>query len=184
VNDALLIQQTAIDLVTPVLGAYFKKIIRTPTLIMNAGDLPLLGVYIVREERTADGDANTGPPHFVHRLTMHLNGAVNVETEAREEVLVDLEAWMSQIDDILLRNPKFVNLSEGILSMSRVSQFAKVNDTVLGEIRVEMVMQYRTRFEPVINDDFKTMHIKSVYPSPERAGVTQQVESEFDIPQN
>lgn len=188
-GEALAIQAKALELVEAAMSPQFKRFMKTPLLTVNSKDLPLFGCYIAREERTADGDANHGPPHFVHRLTLQFNGAVSIPTEDNGDNMVNLEAWMTQIDDLLLRNPAFVNLSEGVLSMRREAQYSRMGETTLGEIRVEMVLSFRTIFEPVITDTLDTIHVKTQYPTPERAGPddnpqTQQVTVEYDLAQS
>jgi hypothetical protein len=75
-------------------------------------------------------------------------------------------------------------MTEGIVSTDRISQFAKDGEISMAEIRVEMVLQFRSRFEPVIPDVLETVHVTTVFPfggtQEERDGV-QQVVAEYDI---
>ena len=76
-------------------------------------------------------------------------------------------------------------LTEGITAMDRVSQYAKIGETTLFEIRVEMVLQFSSRFEPTIVDDFNTMHVTTEFPDKAHADAgTPQIIREYDIPQN
>jgi hypothetical protein len=181
---ASIVHGMAYDLLVGGFGATFKTYRKTPMLQIQPGDLPVLGIHILRERREQDGFANEGEPHFKHMLTMGFSGAVHVQTDRQDE-LNALEETMSMLDDLLLSDPRFVNLTEGITSMDRVSQYAKVGETTLFEIRVEMTLEFSSRFEPVITDDFKTIHVESRYPSPTvDPAEIQQVIVQYDIPQN
>ena len=181
---ASIVHGMAYDLLVAGFGATFTTYRKTPMLQVQPEHLPVLGIYILRERRDQDGYANEGEPHFKHTLTMGFSGAVHVATDNQNE-LNALEETMSMLDDLLLSDPRFVNLTEGITGMDRVSQYAKVGETTLFEIRVEMSMEFSSRFEPVITDDFKTIHVESRYPSPTTdPAEVQQVVVQYDLPQN
>jgi hypothetical protein len=181
---ATLVATHTFDLISTQFQAEFTTFRKTPMLQINKADLPIMGVYILREQRSADGDANVGVPKFLHHLTLGIAGAVSVESDAEGEFL-GLEDTMTAIDEFLLRKKSWLDLIEGVVSMDRKSQYSKVGEVSLAEIRVEMVVQFRSQYEPVIEDDFLTMHVKTAYPT---AATTDsevlQVEAEFDIPQN
>lgn len=180
----LLLQKSILDIVEPALVKEFKTFLQSPLLIINPDDLPIFGCYIGPEERSAEGDGRSGPPAFLHRLTLYLNGAVNIETGEKEQEMLGLHATFDRIDELLLTNPRWVNLTESIASMRRETQYTKQGDTTLGEIRVSMVLVYRSVFEPVIPDVLETIHVKTVYPSVDRAAQTQQVEAEIVLEQH
>lgn len=56
---------------------FFKSYWRTPMRQVAASDLPLLGVYILRETRGPDGDENAGEIRFIHRLHLGIAGAIS-----------------------------------------------------------------------------------------------------------
>jgi hypothetical protein len=181
---ASMIHGKAYDLLVAGFGATFTSYRKTPMLQVQPTDLPVLGIYILRERREQDGQANQGEPHFKHTLTMGFSGGVHVRTDNQNE-LNALEETMSALDELLLTDPRFVNLTEGITSMDRISQYAKIGETTLFEIRVEMTMEWSSRWEPVITDDFNTLHVESRYPSPTTdPAEVQQVVAQYDIPQN
>ena len=181
---ASIVHGMAYDLLVAGFGATFKTYRKTPMLQIQPGDLPVLGIHILRERREQDGFANEGEPHFKHMLTMGFSGAVHVQTDQQDE-LNALEETMSMLDDLLLSDPRFVNLTEGVTSMDRISQYAKVGETTLFEVRVEMTTEFSGRWEPNITDDFNTIHVESRYPSwnTDPAAV-QQVIVQYDINQN
>ena len=157
---------------------------RTPMVQVNPEDLPALGVYILREQWSADGDANAGEPSFVHDLSLGFSGAIAL-TDAVTQLTV-LDGLMAAICSALLTNPNFIALSEGIASIDRRLVFSKEAETSLAEIQIEMRVQYRSNWPPLTPDDFNTLHVKTGFPAggtqAERDAV-QQAEAEYDIPQ-
>lgn len=175
------VQTKAMELLQAGFGARFKTYRNTPMLQVQPGDLPVLGVYILREQRVQDGQANQTVPHFKHTLTLGFSGALHVETDKQNE-LSDLEETMSDLDDMLLCEPRFVTLVEGVTAMDRTSQYAKVGETTLYEIRVEMQMEFSSRFEPTIVDDLKVIHITTQFPDQAHVDSgTPQIEREYEI---
>ena len=66
--------------------------------------------------------------------------------------------------------------------MDRVGQYAKVGETTLFEIRVEMNMQFRSYFQPRVPDDLKVIHVTTQFPDKAHADSgTPQLEREYDI---
>ena len=160
---ATMIATQAHDYLVAGFGDRFKTYRKTPMLQVQPTDLPLLGVYILREQRTPMGNANHAEPKFKHALTLGFSGAIWADTDDQNK-LYQLEETMSELDDILLTNPKFVTLVEGFTGMDRQSQYAKVGETTLFEIRVEMQMEFSGWFDPVVTDDFNTLHVTLEYP--------------------
>ena len=68
--QAIKIATAAHDLLVAHFGPRFKTYRKTPMLQVSSGDLPLLGVYIMREQGTAAGDANHAEPDFQTTLTL------------------------------------------------------------------------------------------------------------------
>jgi hypothetical protein len=162
-------------------GATFKTYRQTPMLQVQPYDLPVLAVHILREKRIPDGQSNQTEPKFIHDLTLGFSGAVNMES-AKQNDIVDLEEWMSTVDDVLLSDPSFMMLTEGITAMDRVGQYAKVGETTLFEIRVEMNIQFRSNFPPRIPDILETIHITTQFPDAAHvAAGTPQLDREYDI---
>ena len=160
---AITLQQAALTRLKFAFGDTFKTYRQTPMLQVHAPDLPILAVHILRERRIPDGQANQAEPKFVHDLTLGFSGAVHMETD-QQDAIHDLETWMATIDDILLSDPTFTRMCGGVTSMDRVGQYAKIGEVTLFEIRVEMVFQFGSNFEPRIYDQLATVDIKSVEP--------------------
>lgn len=161
----------------------FKTFKRTPMRQVAPGDLPLLGVYILRETRSPDGDENAGEPRFFHRLHLGIAGAVSAADDGSQ--FVALEAMMAGIDDCLLTDPTFIRMIEGIEQMDRRSQYAIMGETPLAEIQIEMVVTFRSYWPPVVPDDYRTLHVETRYPKKDTdPGAVQQVVEQYDIEQN
>ena len=180
---ATMVATAAHDLLQRGFGAQFKTYRKTPMLQVSPSDLPLLGVYILREQRTPMGNANHAEPKFKHSLTLGFSGAVHADTDDQNR-LYKLEQVMSEVDDVLLTNPKFVRLVEGFTGMDRTSQYAKVGETTLFEIRVEMVMEFSGWFDPVVVDDFNTLHVTTAYPPGVDPDTVMQIIRIYEINQN
>ncbi len=162
----------------------FRSFRRLPMQQVGETDLPVLGVYILRERRRTTGDG--GPPSFINELTLGISGGVRLEDHDEEQPRLDLDEWMSDIDDLLFTNAAWVKLSENVLSTDRTSQYSKEGEISMAEVRVEMVLQFRTSYEPVVPDMLETVRIKTSYPhggaSEEERAKWLQVDAEIDVP--
>jgi hypothetical protein len=175
------IHARALELLKIGFGSTFRTYRQTPMLQVQPGDLPVLAVHILREKRVPDGQPEQTIPKFIHDLTLGFSGAVHVETDKQDDIHA-LEEWMSTIDDILLSDPSFVGLTEGVSAMDRVGQYAKVGETTLFEIRVEMNIGFRSYFNPRVPDDLNVIHVETQFP--DKAHVdsgTPQLDREYEI---
>ncbi|UPT91104.1 hypothetical protein HAP41_0000020560 [Bradyrhizobium barranii subsp. apii] len=178
---AIDIQAKAMELLQAGFGARFKTYRLTPMLQVQPGDLPILGVYILRERHLPHGSYNHAEPKFDTELTLGFSGGVHVETDKQDQ-LSQLENWMGELLEILLTNPKFVKLTEGMTGIDRVGQYATVGETTLYEIRLEMGTRYWTDYPPKVVDDLKTVHITTQFPDKEHVeSGTEQIERVYDI---
>ena len=180
---ATMVATQAHDYLATAFGPRFKTYRKTPMLQVTPGDLPILGVYILREQRTPMGNANHAEPKFKHSLTLGFSGAIHADTDDQNRYYL-LEQAMSEVDDVLLTNPKFVNLVEGFTAMDRTSQYAKVGETTLFEIRVEMQMEFSGWFPPVVVDDFDLLHVTLQYPPDVDPDTVLQIIRVYEINQN
>jgi hypothetical protein len=180
---ASMMQGQALALLQAGFGSRFKTYRSTPAMQVKPTDLPMLGVYIIREKRTPMGKANHAEPKFKHELTLGFSGAVHAETDNQNK-LDDLEETMSEVDDILFCNPLFVKLVEGFTGMDRQSQYAKVGETTLFEIRVELQCEFSGWFDPIVIDDFNTLHVELQYPPNVDPATVLQIIRVYEINQN
>jgi hypothetical protein len=181
---ASMMQTEAMSRLQAGFGVRFRTYRNTPALQVQPTDLPMLGVYILREQRTAMGSANHAEPKFKHSLTLGFSGAEHADTDDQNKLL-GLEAMMSEVDDILLEDPKFVRLVEGFTAMDRQSQYAKVGETTLFEIRVEMQMEFSGWFDPKVPDMLEIIHVETRYPSIDTdPAEVMQIIRQYDLTQN
>jgi hypothetical protein len=180
---ATMVATKAHDNLAAAFGPRFKTYRKTPMLQVNPTDLPVLGVYILREQRTPMGNANHAEPKFKHSLTLGFSGAIHADTDDQNKYYL-LEQAMSEVDDVLLTDSKFVNLVEGFTAMDRTSQYAKVGETTLFEIRVEMQMEFSGWFPPKVVDDFNLLHVTLQYPPDVDPAVVLQIIRIYEINQN
>jgi hypothetical protein len=180
---ATLVAEAAHDKLAAAFGVRFKTYRKTPMMQVTPADLPMLGVYILREQRTPMGNANHAEPKFKHSLTLGFSGAIHADTDDQNRYY-QLEEAMSEVDDVLLTDPKFVKLVEGFTAMDRQSQYAKVGETTLFEIRVEMQMEFSGWFPPKVEDDFNTLHVTLQYPPDVDPDTVLQIIRIYEVNQN
>jgi hypothetical protein len=162
-------------------GSRFKTYRNTPALQVQPGDLPMLGIYILRERRVQDSHANHAEPRFLHELTLGFSGAIWAETDDQNKLL-ELEELMSELDEILLTDSTFVRLTEGVTEMDRQGQYAKVGETTLFEIRVEMKIPFRSYFPPRVDDMLERVVVDTQYPDKEHADAgTPQIHRVYEL---
>ena len=159
---AVTVATAAMDMLMKHFGSRFKAYRRSPLLQGQPMDLPMLGVFVLRERRREDGDANHAGPHFKSEITIGFSGSIHAET-ADQNKIYELKTWIDNVDDILLGYPPFIAMTEGIVSMDRQSQHAKVGETTLFEIRVEMTFVTSVWFEPRVEYYLERVHVKSQY---------------------
>ena len=167
-SRALMIHDMAFNLLVSGFGTRFKTYRKTPLLQLDPSDLPALGVFILRERRTALGHANHAAPKFRCEMTMGVWGAIHAETQDQNKIY-DLERWMHEADEILFSNAKFVQETEGIESMDRRTEYSKQGETTMVDIRVEMVIPFRADFPPKVDDWLDEIVVDTQFPDKEHA---------------
>jgi len=184
--------------VTPFFAGFtFRKSRQLPA---QPEKLPFLGVYIISEDMTPDGDANHGEIDFIHDLKLGFSVAiVNNNPEACEEKL-DQSFWaimnslwrdqylMNMIDTRAypsgIGNPDNTRI-EGVMRGSRRHAFGTLqqnNETPIGEMRYEATVRYRASYPPIITDDLLQISLKTgVKPGETEAEMEQrqQVRAEY-----
>lgn len=181
-NTASEVHQAAFNLAVAGFGTRFKTYRKTPMQQVTPQDLPVLGIYRLRRRSLAWGQSNEAEPKFQRELTLGLSAGIHAPTASQDDVLA-LHGWMEELEDMLLSNPTFVNMSNGFESLDEVAQVAKVGETTLFEIRTEMVITLgQTFFPPNIPDWFNTLHVESRYPTANvDPAEIQQVIVQYDI---
>jgi hypothetical protein len=153
-------------------GFTVRKSRQLPT---QTNQLPTLGVYLVKEDMTPDGDLNHGDIDMVHNLTIGFSVVIiNNDPEATQEKL-NQAYWV--IMNWLWRDPYLMNMIDTRAYPGGVSNPDNVrieglangswrffdhpplnNETPMSELRYEQTLRYRADYTPIILDDFLLMH--------------------------
>jgi len=153
-------------------GFTVRKSRQLPTQVNH---LPTLGVYLVKEDMSPDGDPNHGDIDMIHNLTVGFSVVIiNNDPEVTQEKLNEaywvIMNWlwrdqylMNMIDTRAypgaIGNPDNVRI-EGLLNGSwRFHDHPPLNnETPMSELRYEQTIKYRADYTPIILDDFLLMH--------------------------
>ena len=153
-------------------GFTVRKSRQLPTQVHQ---LPTLGVYLVKEDMTPDGDLNAGDIDMIHNLTVGFSVIIiNNDPEATQEKLNQaywvIMNWlwrdqylMNMIDTRAypggIGNPDNVRI-EGLANGSWrfVDHPPLNNETPMSELRYEQTLRYRADYTPIIIDDLLLIH--------------------------
>lgn len=157
-------------------GFTYQKSRQLPT---QTRALPTLGVFLIKEDMTPDGDMNHGDIEMVHNLTIGFSVVIlNNDVEATQEKL-NQAYWV--IMNWLWRDPYLMNMIDtraypsgignpdnvrieglGNGSWRFVDHVMADNETPMSELRYEQALRYRADYTPIITDDFLLMHQETV----------------------
>jgi hypothetical protein len=131
---------------------------KAPLPTLQADQLPALGVYVLDGDATPDGDGNVGELRFVDDDTIAISVVRGGAMPAALEV--DMAVEYLAIQAALFCDATFTAfgpdaLFESIPRQRRRWLFPAQGDEYRIELRYEITFRRRTRFEPVITDDFK-----------------------------
>jgi len=179
-------------------SAIFKRFSTNTAEQIQPENVPFLGVYFINEDMVADGDANVGEVRFRSTATYGLSVVVQNNDAAAAENTLDA-AWIAVSKlfiDPSLYNWKNVGKPNEVLiqaytrgNRSHVfGSVGKENAIPIAEMRFNLTCDLGViDYEPVIDDDFLTIHVKTQFPGGDtQADIDnrQQVVVEYDIPQN
>lgn len=168
-------------------------------------NLPYLGVYILDEQMSPDGDINAGEVRFYHTLRLAFSVMIQNNDPVQSEVTMDESfqaimgrLWpdqyiMNMLDTMayghpeLMQNPDNVRV-EGIARGARRHVWGNStfsNELPWAEMQYDVSCVFRTNWPPVITDDLLHIHVETVpmrhdgtVPS---ADEVQRVISEYDF---
>jgi hypothetical protein len=150
------------------LQAAFTTFRRTPMLDVDPKHLPSLSVFLMRDLATADGDANAGEPSFYHQCSIGVSALMLANDE--DDMLVKVRAVPERVSAVLLTDPTFVAMIEGVASMDRKVVYPRIGDASFAEVQIEYVFTYRTDYPPNVPDDFEGVILTGApYPNPGNA---------------
>ncbi len=135
--------------------------------------LPYLGVYIIDEVMTPDGDANAGDIRFIHMLRLGFSVIIENNDPVAAELKLDQAFW--SIMNGIWRNDGITNFLhstmpdntriEGVQRGVRKHVWGNTglnNETSIGELQYEATITYRSEFAPPITDDLLRVHVETV----------------------
>jgi hypothetical protein len=153
---------------------------RSRQLPTQPNQLPMLGVYLIKEDMSPDGDPNHGDIEMIHNLTIGFSViVVNNDPEATQKKLNQaywvIMNWlwrdqylMNMIDTRAypggIGNPDNVRI-EGLLNGNwrMVDHPPQTNETPMSELRYEQTLKYRAEYTPVITDDLLLIHQETAH---------------------
>jgi hypothetical protein len=119
--------------------------------------LPVLGVYILNERMTPDGDWDAGEVRFIHDF--QIGFSIMIANNSTDLVEQKLDAYWWTLMNGLWRNVSLMNLitsqnadntrTEGVMLGNRRFVYGTVgknNETPVGEIQYEATCRYRAEF--------------------------------------
>lgn len=148
----------------------YSKVRKVAQRQLQPEDMPCISVIRGDEVMSPDGDAVTGPPHFVHEATFH----ISIIRGSGDPVVTDgqSDADMDLVQETLLRSPALMALFEGITSVRRTQDWPQEGDTYYTELKLEITVQYRSIWNPVFTNDLN--EIATYYP-PNTRGPIQDI---------
>jgi hypothetical protein len=196
---SLVIRDIFFDAVSgvPFFANFTKR--KSKMLQVQPQDLPYLGVYILDEQMTPDGDINAGEIRFTHTLRIGFSVIILNNDPVASEVKLDQAFWaimqrlwpdqyiMNLLDTMayghpaLMSNPDNVRV-EGISRGVRRHVWGDTklsNELPLAEMQYDVSCVYRTNWPPVITDNLNIIQVESEFGDP--PGTVQHVVSVYDF---
>lgn len=192
-SEATKIREAIIERLTgqdwlPVNG--FRRQVRPQ---LQEEELPALLVVIADELESPEDEANTGQPRFMNEVTIGISYCVGYSTP--EDLDEQLDRATNGIRKRLLQDPTFVRgidpskavddpdrypLFEAVTKVRRGRLFPQEGASYFAEGRVELTFQFRTAYDPDIDDVLEHVVITA---RPAGAGPgTPPIDLTIDIP--
>lgn len=165
----------------------FKSTRKTPFPTLQSDQLPGLGVFLMRENMTPDGDANTVNPRY--QVDTVISFAVIDEASKPDVLEGSLDGFVDLIETTLLCDGTFLDLRdasnhpiiEAVSAVSRTYNFPREGETYFMEARLQLTFQYRVFFEPVAPNLLRSI-VTTIQPrgnAPGSPGYVQPLEEDF-----
>jgi len=152
----------------PYFANHFKR--KTKMVPVQPDQVPYLGVYIIDEVMTPDGDGNAGEPAFIHTLRIGFSVMVAMSDQNAAELEIDAAFWriMNRLwtDQYVMNlldttspdgsmnpdNTRIESISRGV--RRHVFGSSQLNNsTPLAELQYDVSCIYRTYWPPNVTDD-------------------------------
>jgi Bacterial Ig-like domain (group 3) len=172
---SLVIRDTFFDAVAAL--AFFSTFTKRKSkqLQIQPQDLPYLGVYIVDEQMTPDGDANAGDVRFIHTLRIGFSVIIQNNDPVSSEIELDKSFWaimhrlwpdqyiMNMLDTRSypggIGTPDNTRV-EGIVRGTRRHLWGNntlSNEMPVAELQYDVSCTYRSTWPPIIVDELDTI---------------------------
>jgi hypothetical protein len=126
---------------------------KTPLSPLQPGDVPALGVFLLRETYQPDGDANAGPPRYI--VDAVISVAI-LDIAGKPEVIEgSVDRLVDQALDALLCDGTFLGLRDGrdrpiidsVPAIQRSYHFPQMGESYYLECRLQMTFRFMCFFE-------------------------------------
>jgi hypothetical protein len=158
--------------------SFFASFTKRKTTALPVMDvhLPFLGVYLVDETMTPDGDANVAEVRFIHNVRIGFSVIVRNNDPDAAETALDI-SWV-RIMNVLWPNISKLLVNgyqiEGVTRGTRRHIFGATgrdNETPIAELRYEATCITRDSFPPPVTDDFDSVMLTTPKPTPDDASI-------------
>jgi hypothetical protein len=145
--------------------AQWKVTRKSPIPTLQIGDLPALGVFIMRENYQPDGDSNVGPPRYI--VDAVISVAV-IDLASKPDVLEgSVDARVDTVLNTLLQDGSFIDLRwtdgkpilDSVPAIVRSYQFPQIGESYTIECRLQMTFRFMCFFEPLAPNAFTAVDV-------------------------
>lgn len=148
---AIEIRDAAFALLKPL--PLFRVVTTNPEDLEPGDQFPSLMIWAARETMRPDGDAFSGDLHYINELTLVFD--INLRRNARANIPSALSLREQAVLGALLSAPDWIAQMEGVTSIDTSQSMPRNGETWYGQSITEMRIQYRSRWEPVVKDDYQ-----------------------------
>jgi hypothetical protein len=146
------------------------KILTYPTI---DAELPVLCIAFGSDRASSEGEGNQGPPHFIHAFTL----VISIIDAAESAWVLDASVMdkAEQMRAMLLTDPTWVNVSEGIDGIVTDVRYPQPGASPLCEVRTQITMRTRSWWEPMPQPPFMEIDIRRQISDTEMDGAPPDV---------
>ncbi|MGY3278129.1 hypothetical protein [Bradyrhizobium sp. S3.7.6] len=133
----------------------WKSVRKVPTITTQSDQFPRLGVYLIRENESQDGDANVGVPRYIDDAVIGISIMHTLTDPAVLDGAVD--DMIDNIKNTLMQDYTFVSLKDAngdfmldsIPNISRSYSFPNNGESYVIEGRLQMTFRFNVKYDPI-----------------------------------
>lgn len=134
----------------------------TPQPDYDTSKIPALGVFVIAEQDSPDGDANAGAIRFEEEIGIGVSILRGLKRP--DDLDVDLELDNDAVRTLLFTNTDFTRhgpngLFEAVNRIQTTRRYPKEGESYFAELRIEMQFIKRLVYSPVLTDDYDGTHL-------------------------